>query len=169
MRRAPWVLMLLVLTVAVTVEVVRAQIVFPDGSTQQTAFPGFTQVPVGAAYTRTLFFGSGAASAPITPDLVPVGQELVILKVTGWNTTLCTIESRLPSPNQNTGPITLATIIRSDATNNAMFEMNFPDGAVVVAAGRQPYLNFRSGTNFSVTTAPNAQVITIIGYLRPIS
>ncbi len=97
---------------------------------------------------------------------MPNGQQLVILKIVGWNTTLCTLESRLPSPNQNTGPIILSTILRGEASTNSLFDMDFPDGAVVVGQGRQPYLAFRT-TTFTISTAPNAQVITIIGYLRP--
>lgn len=41
---------------------------------------------------------------------MPVGQELVILKLVGYNVPLATLDSRLPSHNQNTTPITLAVI-----------------------------------------------------------
>jgi hypothetical protein len=166
MRRAIWILIVSVVTVGIAAGIVRAQIVFPDGSTQETAFPGFTQVPTGAAYTRTQFFPAGSSSGPLATDVVPAGQELVVLKVIGWNTILSTLESRLPSPNQNNFPITLAMLVRSDASNNTLFEMDFPDGAVVVDEGRQPFLAFRSGTNFSLTTTAGAQTFTVIGYLR---
>ena len=168
MQRAAWLVVVIIITVALTVEIVRAQIIFPDGTAQETAFLGDTAVPVGAAYSRTTFYNTGAASAAITLDVVPNGQELVVLKVIGWNTTLSSLDSRLPSPNQNTNPITLAMLIRPDAANNALFELDFPDGAIVVGQGRQPYLAFRTGT-FTVTTAPGPQVITVIGYLRPTS
>jgi hypothetical protein len=169
MQRTAWLVVLAILTVAVTVEIVRAQILFPDGTMQDTAFLGDTAVPVGAAYTRTFFFPGGTASAHLSTDNVPSGQELVILKVIGWNTTLSTLDSRLPSPNQNNSPITLAMLVRPTAVDNAFFEMDFPDGAVIVGQGRRPYLAFRDGATFNVTNAPNAQSISVIGYLRPTS
>jgi hypothetical protein len=156
-----------VVTVAVAVEVVRAQIIFPDGTTQETAFPGDSAVPTGAAYTRTAHFPAGSPSGPLSNEAVPNGQELVVLKVIGWNTVLSTLDSRLPFPNQNTNPIVLAMLIREDASNNALFEMDFPDGAVVVGQGRQPYLAFRDASTFNLTTTGGTQVITVIGYLRP--
>ena len=167
MRRVFWLIPVVLVAIAGAVEVVRAQIIFPDGTLQETAFPGAEAVPTGAAYTRTVFFAPGSGSGPISGDIVPNGQELVVLKLIGWNTVLSTLDSRLPAPNQNNSPITLAMLIREDASNNSLFEMDFPDGAVVVNQGRQPYLAFRSAANFGVITTANAQVITIIGYLRP--
>jgi len=169
MKHFAWPVLIALITTAVAVEIVRAQIVFPDGSSQETAFQGFTQVPPGAAYTRTRHFVTGSSSGTIpsnSGDVVPAGKELVVLKVIGWNTVLSTLDSRLPSPNQNISPVTLAMFVRSDASNNTLFEMDFPDGAVVVDEGRQPYLAFRDGSTFNLTTTGGPQTFTVIGYIR---
>lgn len=171
MRRVHWFFLgILVVSAAVgiTAQVVRAQIVFPDSTIQNTAFTGKTAVAPGNAFVRTISFPSGSAPAAITLDLVPTGKELVVLKLVGYNVPLATLESRLPSPNQNNGPITLAVLARNAAAGE-QFNMEFPDGAVIVAAGRQPWLVYRNGTTFAVANSPTGLgAMTLIGYLRNI-
>ncbi len=155
-------------TVAITAQVVRAQIIFPDSTIQDTAFTGKTAVAPGNAFVRTLQIPANSAIAPFTPDIVPAGKELVVLKLVGYNAPLATLESRLPSPNQNTGPITLA-VLAPNASTGEQFSMEFPDGAVVVAAGRQPWLVYRNGTTFAIMNSPTGfRAVTLIGYLRNI-
>jgi hypothetical protein len=86
----------------------------------------------------------------------------------GWNIPLCTLESRLPSPNQATGPIILSVLSRELSADNAQFEIDFPDGAIVVDEGRQPWVVFRNPSNFTETNSPGGttSALTIIGYYR---
>jgi len=155
-----------VVVAAVTAQVVRAQIIFPDSTIQDTAFTEKTVVAPGAAFVRTLTIANAAASAPITADLVPAGKELVILKLVGFNAPLATLESRLPSPNQNTGPIILS-IVAPDPTPGQPYQMEFPDGAVIVAEGRQPWLVYHNSSTFATINNPTGLgAITLIGYLR---
>jgi hypothetical protein len=170
MRRFTWIALsffLITATIAITAQVVRAQIIFPDNSVQDTAFSdsGITVAP-GAAFVRTLTIPASSASGPITPDLVPAGKELVVLKLVGYNVPLSTLDSRLPSPNQNTGPITLAVV--SPQSSQQQFQMEFPTGTVVIAAGRLPWLSYRNGTTFAIQNSPaGLGAITLIGFLRP--
>lgn len=170
MRRLPWILsvaLIVALTVVITDRVARAQIIFPDQTLQTTAFTEGRSVPTGTAFIRTRTITSNSAALAITVDTIPADRELVILKMVGWNIPLCTLESRLPSPNQNTGPIVLSVLARELASDNTQFTMEFPDGAVVVDEGRQPWLNFRSNVDFSSTNSPSGvSALTLIGYIR---
>lgn len=171
MRRLPWILcviLIVALTIQITNRVARAQIIFPDQTLQTTAFTEGRSIPTGANYIRTITILSGTPLSPISATAVPADRELVILKAVGWNIPLSTLESRLPSPNQNNLPITLAVLSRELASDNTQFQMDFPDGAVIVDEGRQPWINFRSNVDFSSTSSPGGQVsaLTIIGYLR---
>lgn len=171
MRRLPWILcviLIVALTIEVTNRVARAQIIFPDQTLQTTAFTEGRSVPTGANVVRTRVITGGTAPLALSLDTVPADRELVILKMVGWNTPLATLESRLPAPNQNNLPITLAVMNRELADDNSQFTMEFPDGAVVVDEGRQPWLVFRNPSNFNETNSPGATVsaMTMIGYLR---
>ncbi len=44
--------------------------------------------------------------------------------------------------------------------------MDFPEGAVVVAEGRQPWINPRNTATFNPTNNPSLSAVTLIGYLR---
>jgi len=171
MRRLPWivsVVLVVALTVLITDRVARAQIIFPDQTLQTTAFTEGRSVPTGANFIRTITIQGGTPASTISATAVPADRELVILKLVGWNIPLATLESRLPAPNENNGPITLAVLSRELAGDNTQFMMDFPDGAVIVDEGRQPWINFRSNTNFTAITSPGGQVsaMTLIGYLR---
>ncbi len=170
-RRLPWILcvvLIVALTIVVTNRVVRAQIIFPDQTMQTTAFTEGRSIPTANDFVRTRLVLSNSVAGPISTDVVPADQELVILKLVGWNTPLCTLESRLPAPNQNTGPFSLVVLTRENAGDNTQFVMEFPDGAVTVDEGRQPWLNFRSNVDFSAINSPAGQIstLTMIGYLR---
>lgn len=171
MRRLPWILcvvLIVALTVMVTNRVVRAQIIFPDQTMQTTAFTEGRSIPTSADFARTRLVLSNSVAGPISNDVVPDDMELVILKLVGWNTPLCTLETRLPSPNQNNGPMSLVVLSRENAGDNTQFEMTFPDGAITIDEGRQPWLNFRSNVDFSAVNSPAGQIstLTVIGYLR---
>lgn len=171
MRRLPWILcviLIVALTVVITDRVARAQIIFPDQTLQTTAFTEGRSVPTGAQFVRTRVITGGSAPLTLSVDPIPADRELVILKLVGWNTPLATLESRLPAPNQGNLPITLAVLNRELADDNTQFVMEFPDGAIVVDEGRQPWLVFRNASNFSETNSPGATVsaMTLIGYLR---
>ncbi len=153
-------------TVAITAQVVKAQIIFPDSTIQDTAFTGKTVVAPGASFVRTITFASGAALAAITADIVPAGKELVILKLVGYNVPLATLDSRLPAPNQLTGPIILSVLATNVSTTEEL-NLEFPDGAVIVAAGRQPWLVYRNTVTFAQINNPGSLgSMTLIGYLR---
>jgi len=155
------------LAVGISITAARAQIKFSDGTTQTTAYTRQV-IPVGAAYSQTVYYTLSGGIRQIGTTPVPTGKELVILQCNvgngGWDE--LALESRLPSPNQNTGPITL-TVLGSSSVSSGLnnFVSNFPDGAVVVASGRIPYLvHFDSVTGNPSNSALPA--VTLLGYYR---
>lgn len=130
-------------------------------------------IPPGAAFAEVVPFDSTDVLIPISFGAVPVGMELVILQVRfpflSSLTASFSLESRLPTPNEGTGPINLmfSNTPRNSATGFAepTPTIDFPDGTVTVEEGRQLWLQFRNA-DFPPAQAGAASAISVLGYFR---
>lgn len=141
--------------------VVGAQVIFPDGTEQSTAFTGRAAVPVGDSFSIVFITGSGGPSIQVVSATVPSGQELVILQTRfGLGATLhYTLESRLPTPNENTLPLLLALVNQDPVAD-------FPDGVVVIDEGRQLWVQQRDDFGDPVGAGFSKVAISFLGYYR---
>ena len=107
MKSLSLVLFTATIAAAVTASVVGAQIVFPDGTQQTTAFR-IAVPPPGSAFAEVVPFFSSDNLIPISPGVIPTGKELVVLQVRfsyiGPVDVFFSLESRLPFPDESVGP-----------------------------------------------------------------
>lgn len=169
--KAFWLVLCMAVAIGVAANIVRAQLVFPDGTQQTTAFRS-VRVPAGAAFAEVVVVGTSIALVSIG-DPIPPGKELVILQVrlplaTGIPSHF-SLESRLPSPNQGTGPINLAYASSPNSSGIVTAlppeAVIFPDGTVTVGEGRQLWLQFR-GRTFDPVFTQMSFAVSVLGYFR---
>ena len=145
-------------TVAIGVTLVKAQIIFADGSQQVTAFRDFVPPP-GTAFNYTVVTPGGSVPTALVMAAAPVpaGKELVIRQITSY---VGLGGFLLYSDIQAlTDPI---PILSFPAAVSGGINLTFPDGLLVVDEGRVPTI---SGPLYDFGTCCN-QEITILGYFR---
>ena len=160
------------LTLMVVAGIVRAQIVFPDGTQQSTAF-GPTSFSTGTAFAEVVPFAPDDILIAISPEAVPQGKELVVLQVFFPNVSAIippsfTLESRLASPNEAAEPINLVycpTPMVLHAGRIFPETIEFPNGTVIVDEGRQLWLQFRE-SDFVPKPARKTSALSVLGYFR---